>query len=481
MNLTRRDFLKQTGCVSLLTLGVSPLRADVPKLEKPDIVLFVADDMTWHDCRPYGSSVVKTPNMAQLAEEGVCFDAMFTSTAMCAPTRQQLYTGLFPARNGAYPNHSRVHDEVKSLAHHLTALGYRTGLVGKRHYGPEKSFPFEYFGGRHHDDGDGLDLDIQAISPFITRDQRQPYCLIVATNQPHSPWNRSVQDIVYKPESIEVPPYLIDTPATRRLLCNYYHEITYADKQLGDCMRLVERLGRPEKTLFLFTSEQGSEFPFGGKWTCYDTGLKTSFIARWPGVIKPNTRSNALAQYVDVVPTLIEAAGGDPSAVDPGRPDALGNRHFDGRSFLKILTGGANTHRDYVYGIHTTRGIYSGSDCYPIRSVRSGRYKYIWNLNWREPFANTVINRQPMVSWRRFGENDPAIAARARFYQYRPEEELYDLQNDPWELNNLAGDEDRTAIKAEMKKALLDWMAQQGDKGIETEMLALTRQGYEQA
>lgn len=477
MKSTRRDFLKQAGRVSLITLGVPyPGRTEEPTSDRPDIVLFIADDMAWHDCQPYGSSAVKTPNMSKLAKEGMCFDAMFTSTAMCAPTRQQLYTGLYPVRNGAYPNHSCVHDNVKSLAHYLNALGYRVGLKGKRHFGPENCFPFEYLGGRHHDGGEGLDLDLRKTESFITRDSKHPYCLIVASNQPHAPWNRSLQGIAYQPEAIEIPPYLVDTPATRRLLCRYYHEITYADKQLGECMDIAERLGRPDRTLFLFTSEQGSQFPFGGKWTCYDTGLKTSFIVRWPGKISPNSRTDAMTQYVDVVPTLIEAAGGNPTDFKPGRTDAFGNSGFDGRSFLKVLSGKARTHRDYVYGVHTTRGIIGGSDCYPIRSIRSERYKYIWNLNWQEPFDNSIIGQPPMMSWQRFGENDPAIAARAKFYQHRPEEELYDIQNDPWELNNRAEADDLMAIKVDLRRKLLDWMKQQGDEGLETEMQALSRQ-----
>lgn len=477
MKATRRAFLKQAGCISLTTLGLSALgRAQSGGSQKPDILLFIADDMVWHECKPYGSAIVSTPNLAKLARQGMCFDAMFTSTAMCAPTRQQLYTGLCPVRNGAYPNHSVVHDGVRSIAHHLTELGYRVGLIGKRHFGPEQSFPFEYLGGLEHDDGAGSDLAVEKMTPFITRDKQQPYCLIVASNQPHSPWNRKLDGLVYQPDKITVPPYLVDTPATRNQLCKYYHEISYADEQLGRCVEVIDRMGRPEQTIFMFTSEQGSQFPFGGKWTCYDTGLKTGFIVRWSGKVKPNTRTGAMTQYVDVVPTLIEAAGGDLASCKPGRPDALGQTGFDGRSFLSVLLGKTQNHRDYVFGIQTTRGIIQGSDCYPIRSVRSGRYKYIWNLNWKGTFKNTVTDGAPIKSWRALGQKDPAVAERTKFYQHRPEEELYDLEQDPWELKNLAGDEKVGEVKAELRKELLAWMKQQGDEGIATEMQALSRQ-----
>ena len=330
--MNRRDFIRRAGCFSAVAMGWQALGATGTK-EQPDILLFMADDMTWHDCQPYGSTVVKTPNLQRLASEGMCFDAMFTATAMCAPTRQQLYTGMFPVRNGAYPNHSHVRDGTKSIAHHLKSLGYRVGLIGKRHIGPESSFPFEYLGGREHDEGDGLDMDLQMANSFITRDKKQPYCLVVASNQPHSPWNRKIAEISYKPDEVKVPPYLVDCPVTRKKLCEYYHEITYADQQLGKCLDIVDLAGRAENTIVMFLSEQGNQFPFGGKWTCYDTGLKAAFIVRWPDRVKPGSRNSAMTQYVDVVPTLIEAAGKEASAFHTGCPDALGNTGFDGRSF----------------------------------------------------------------------------------------------------------------------------------------------------
>ncbi len=467
--MNRRTFIKQAFCCSVISMRWHSTAATHTK-DRPNILLFIADDMTWHDCQPYGSTVVKTPHLEKLASEGMCFDAMFTATAMCAPTRQQLYTGLFPVRNGAYPNHSKVHEGTRSLVHHLKALGYRVGLIGKRHFGPESSFPFEYLGGLEHDGGGKIDLETQMIEPFITRNTEQPYCLIVASNQPHTPWNRKVAGVSYEPDAVSVPPNLVDCPITRRKLCDYYHEITYADQQLGRCLDIVNQKKRAEQTIVMFTSEQGNQFPFGGKWTCYDSGLKTAFIVRWPGKIKPGSRTAAMTQYVDVVPTLIEAAGGNPADCQTGRPDAAGNTGFDGRSFLDVLTGKSETLRTHVYGVHTTRGIIKGSPCYPIRSVRSERYKYIWNLNWKEPFKNVITEGEILKTWRKLGEEDPAIAARARFYQYRSEEELYDLQQDPWELNNLAEDETLAAVKAELRAVLLKWMQQQGDEGIATEM-----------
>lgn len=478
--MDRRGFLK-AAAISAAGLAMTDIKASKAAQtlkQQPSILLLIGDDMSWFDCQPYGNKVVKTPHMQKLADEGLCLDAMFTATAMCAPTRQQLYTGMFPVRNGGYPNHSRVYKGVKSLPHHLTALGYRVGLIGKKHYKPADSFPFEYFGGRGHDGGRGQDINVTDVAGFMNRSEDQPYCLVVASNQPHTPWTRKHADVSYKPEDITVPPHLVDCPETRQGLARYYHEISYLDATLKQCLELVEKTGRADNTLVMFTSEQGDGgFPFGGKWTCYDTGLKTAFILRWPKVIKPGTRSDAMVQYVDVVPTLIEAAGGNPETIDTGRPDANGNTGFDGRSFLDVVMGKTDAGRDYVYGVQTTRGINSGSACYPIRSVRSKRYKYIWNPNHQATFHNVASKNNFMKAWRQEAKTNQAVAERVKFYQHRPEEELYDLHNDPWELKNLADEPSLANVKESLKRELKAWMAQQGDEGIATEMRATDRQG----
>ena len=475
--MDRRQFIKLAGAgVAVSMFGHNPASAH-PK-GKPNIMLVIGDDMTWHDCEPYGSENVRTPNMGRLAAEGMCLDGMFTSTAMCAPTRQQLYTGLWPVRSGAYPNHSKVYEGVKSICHYLGDLGYRVGLIGKRHFGPQESFPFEHLGGRHHDGGKGKEFLYERIEEFVGRDERQPCCLIVASNQPHGPWNRGDQT-AYDPDKLTVPPYMVDCPETRDALVRYYAEITYLDDQVGECMRIVDASGQKDGTMLIFTSEQGASLPAGGKWTCYDTGLKTAFIVRWPDRVRPGSRSDALTQYVDVVPTLIEAAGGDPRLVDVGRPDAHGDEGFDGRSFLDVLTGRTNTHRDYVYGAQTTRGIIRGSACYPIRSVRSARYKYIRNLNHESPFYNLLStgDRTLLAKWAEYGKSDPAVAALARRYKHRPAEELYDVRNDPFEMHNLANDPAIAQVKARLAGELDRWMKQQGDRGVDTEMKAIERQG----
>jgi len=462
--VNRRGFLKAVGvCAMSVTLPGRVFGGDVRRKGRgPDIVVVIGDDMTWHDAGCYGSRDARTPNIDKLAAEGMRFKHCFTSTAMCAPTRQQMYTGLYPVKSGAYPNHSRVKAGTRSVAHYLKDLGYRVGIAGKKHYGPAESFPFENVSGKAS--------DYEAIGEFINRDEGQPYFLLVTSEQPHFPWKKGRAD-EYDPAKLRVPEYMVDTAETREGLAKYYAEITYLDEQVGKCMELVKQSGREEDTLFIFTSEQGSIFAHC-KWTLYDTGIRTAFVARWPGRVKAGSVTDAMVQYVDVTPTLVEAAGGKPFG------------GLDGSSFLAVLSGQKEEHRRFVYGVHTTRGIISGSECYPIRSIRDARFKYIINLNSKSEFRNIVTEKNNggyWNSWVEKAKTDADAAKKVEKYMRRPAEELYDCEKDPYELNNLTDEPRYREMMNSFRRRLFSWMNEQGDKGIATEMLAFERQGREKS
>jgi len=454
----------------MVAVIVAPCRAEAPAgaAEKPNIVLVIADDLTYHDVGCYGNADVITPNIDRLAAQGMRFDRCFTATAMCAPTRQQLYTGLFPVRNGAYPNHSRVYPGTRSIVHHLRGLGYRVGLSGKTHFRPAESFPF-----------DRVKLSAEGWKAYIEGGGDEPFCLVVASHHSHKPWD-SGDPSAYDAAKLTVPPYLVDVPETRQEMTRYYAEVTALDGQVGELMKIVDEAGLADRTIFIFTSEQGSNFTHS-KWTCYDTGLRTALVVRWPGRVEPGSTTQAMVQYVDFTPTFIEAAGGDPAKVDTGRPGAADGGHgFDGRSFLPVLLGDANAHHDYVYGIHTTRGIINGSESYPIRSIRDRRYKYIRNLAHETTFTNVVTRPERWDLWKAWIEaakTDAHARAIVEGYQHRPAEEFYDLETDPYELNNLAADPAHRARMDALGAKLDAWMKQQGDRGVETEMQTLQRQG----
>lgn len=473
MDFCGRSLLLKIFAFPVISLFTT-MQIEAQQKELPNILLFHADDMTWRDCEPYGNTDVITPNISRLAKEGMCFDNMHTSMAMCSPTRQSLYTGLHPVRSGAYANHSMVHFGVKSVCHYFGDLGYRVALVGKTHHNPVESFPFEFLGGRHHDNGNGIDIHIDRIKPLISQEEN-PFFIVVSSNQPHTPWNRGPVDL-YDEKSFTIPEYMVDSERTRHDLKRYYAEISYTDSLLGVCMDYLEEAGKLKNTIVIFTSEQGSAFPMA-KWTCYDLGLKTAFIVKWPGKVKPGSRNTALTQYSDVVPTLLEAAGILPDKINTGIEDNNGNQGFDGSSFLDVLLSNKAEHHEYVFGLHTTRGIYSGSECYPVRSVRSKQYKYILNLNSSSSFLNTVIANSNGIyqHWLEITKDDSEMRNYVMRYTLRPKEELYDVENDPYELINLAEKPEYASVKSSLIKELSQWMKVQGDEGIATEMNALSR------
>jgi uncharacterized sulfatase len=419
----------------------------------PNLVYVMADDCTYTDLGVYGGQAY-TPNLERLAEQGMRFNNCWQSAPMCAPTRMNILTGLYPVRSGAYPNHSQVRPGTQSIVQHLKPLGYRVALVGKSHISPRKIFDFEYY-------GENKDIDFDAAKNFVREctEAGTPFCLLLMSKHPHDPWD-SGNPSRYPPEQLKLPPHWVDTPETRDCFSRYLAEITVFDEQVGKTMELIDGAGITSNTFLIVTSEQGSVFPYA-KWTCYAEGLRSGLLARWPGKIKPETQSDALVEFTDILPTQLEAVGAAPKGP------------LDGKSFWPVLRGQTDKHKQYTFGIHTTTGIKMAEVPFGIRSVRDNRYSYIRNLHPDNPFQN-VINNKPTAeyypSWRkRVAEGDADAAAKVLRYDRRPPEELYDRENDPLELNNLAGNPEYTDVKARLAARLDEWMEQQGDLGRATE------------
>lgn len=466
----RRIHLLAVSLFAALVVGMLlPHDAAAAEQQRPNFLLIIADDLCWRDLGFTGSPDVKTPNLDRLATQGMVMRGMFTPATSCSPSRHALYTGLYCVRAGAYPNHTRAYDGTHSMFTYLKDAGYRVALQGKEHVGPPATFPYEHLAAKGSDDFD-------ATKKFITREKDQPWLLVFASNDPHGPWTRGPKDL-YDPAKLTVPPYLHDNAVTRQQLADYFAEITKLDEQVGTLMNLLDETKQAENTLVFFVSEQGSSFPYGGKWSVYDNGIRVATIARWPGRIKPGSSSEALVQYVDVPPTFLAAAGLDPRKIDTGCPEASGERGFDGLSFLDVLTGKADHLRDYIFAQHTTVGINGYEEPYPMRAVRDARYKYIRNLAPENTYTIGGIHKGRLIeSWQEDAKNDPKLAARIEWLFHRPAEELYDLQSDPYEMHNLAGDPKYAEVKSRLGKELDAWMAQQGDKGMATEKKALSRQ-----
>ena len=437
---------------------LSMLMVALSYADKPNMVFIIADDCTFRDIGCYGGQA-KTPNIDKLAKQGMRFTRCFQAAPMCSPTRHNIYTGLYPVKSGAWPNHTRAYPHVKSIVHHLKPLGYRVTQTGKTHINPREVFPFENFGG-------GKNPDMEYIDRLFAETAKggKPFCLFACSNEPHSPWNKGDAS-AYPADKVKLPPYIVDTPRMRSDFSNYLAEITYYDSQVGEIVELLGKHGLSENTLLMVVSEQGNGFPFA-KWTCYDHGLQSAMIVRWPNKVKAGSVTDAMVEYVDVASTFIDAAGGQP--VTP----------VDGRSFLPVLRGKADTHKEHVFGIMTTRGIINGTDAYAIRSVRDTRYKLILNLNHKSKFTNACTKSpafQSMVA--KAAAGDATAKRLVHAYQHRPAVELFDMEKDPLEMSNLSGNADYQKHVTRLRAKLEGWMKTQGDQGVETELKARERQG----
>jgi len=243
--------------------------------EKPNTVILLSDDHGILDSGCYGNKVVRTPNINELAKEGMRFTHGFTPTAMCAPSRSTLYTGLFPHRHGAHPNHSAIRRGVKTLPQYLSQLGYRVALAGKRHIKPIRSFSFKYFG-------------LNEVGKYVANAATRPFCLVIATRDPHAPYKKLPPGKGCDPGKVNLPPYLVDTPETPQIMADYYNSVASLDEQVGKYLQMLRERGVEENTLFIYASDNGTGFPFA-KWTLYDAGINIPLIARWPGRVKPES------------------------------------------------------------------------------------------------------------------------------------------------------------------------------------------------
>ncbi len=446
---------------------------------KPDIVVFLTDDQSQLDTSLYGNLGLETPNLEKLAADGMMFSHAYVASPSCAPSRAALLTGLMPARNGAEPNHARPKPEIKKWPAYFHDLGYEVHAFGKiSHYKHTEMYGFDSFAhDTFHDHA-----AIPAAAEFLhTRRELQeagsttatkPLCLMVGSNWPHVPWPEKAEGI--DADSLVLPPTSADTPMTRDARTKFAAAVRNADNDLGTIMKAASEALSSTNTIFLFSSDHGTQWPFG-KWNLYESGIRVPLVVRWPGNIEAGSKSDAVVSWIDFLPTLLEAA------------KAEAPENIDGKSFLPVLLGQADKHRDRLFTTHSGDGHWN---VYPMRALTEGQYKYILNLHPEFAFTThidipgelgrtnywdtweklalkggltfpatvqTTVSTAPKIS--------PEFAAYAvnRYYA-RPAEEFYDLSVDPHEQNNLAGDPAHAERLASMRKQVEQWMAEQDDQ-----------------
>ncbi|AWW00951.1 sulfatase family protein [Arcticibacterium luteifluviistationis] len=432
-------------------------RQEKAKSDKPNIILFVADDHGTDAIGAYGNTVIKTPNLDKLADEGVMFTNAYCTSASCAASRSVILSGQFGHATGSYGHvhdyhHFSTYDNIKSLPVLLNEAGYETARIGKYHVAPEKVYHFETV--LEADPRNTVEM-AEKCNDVLKSDK--PFFLYFCTDDPHrghpfepDPWYtpnsfgnkkggyEGVEEIVYDPAKVLVPDFLPDTKESREEIAQYYQSISRIDQGFGKLMQMLQETGKTENTIVIYISDNGMAFP-GAKTTVYEPGIRLPCIVKDPTKNLKGLTNETLISWVDLTPTILDMAKVD-----------FDKNEFHGKSFNDDI--GIAKARNEVYASHTFHEI---TMYYPMRVVRSGNYKLIWNIAYRleYPFASDLWASS---TWQSVYRSKVAYFGpkKVKDYLFRPEFELFDLEKDPNESKNLAYSEGFEPILEEMKGKL---------------------------
>ncbi|MES1026387.1 sulfatase [Gloeocapsa sp. BRSZ] len=470
--ISRRSFLNYSVATALATtLDELTFLQVGHSTSRPNILLITADDLG-QTLSCYGDKVARTPHIDRLASEGILFLNSYVTQASCSPSRSSLFTGLYPHQTGgisnepvgqiglAYSNSGySMATSVVTLPQLLKARGYRTGIIGKLHVYPETSFPFDVNVLPKALNTRDVQLVAQRASEFFAQQREQPFFLMISYNDPHTPFEAKFNNYPQQPyKSTEVPPFAwqgVDTPAMRERTAGYYNGVARLDAGIGLLLDQLAQQGLDQNTLVIFLGDHGPGF-FRAKGSCYEAGLRIPLIMHWFGRILPNQAEQAFVSNIDIFPTILQAAG-------------LKTPKVSGRSLFPLFQQNLVGWRHFIFAEYTS---HTRKDFYPRRSIRGKRYKLILNLlpERQNPYINVdddsafVESRQLLLS---------NSARRAMDTCFRPPaEELYDLQNDPYEFNNLAGKVGYQNIQKLLRNELLNWRQQTADPLLDPAVLA---------
>ena len=451
----------------LLTIGIltSPLPAAAP----PNILFLLSDDHSYPFLSCYGDPNVRTPALDQLAAGGMKFHRFFTSAPQCVPSRATFMTGRSPvaARITRFSS-PLAKDELTFPEILRQQAGYHVGVCG-RSYHLDGS-------GKRGDSGLGELLEKHGLRTFEQRfdyvrtgsdseaatqaaeflDQKptaKPFCLWVNFSDPHHVWNAPAA-LRPDPATLKLPAHWPDLPGMRSQLADYCAEVNRLDQSVKALLDLLASRGFADNTLVVFAGDNGAALPHG-KGSLYDPGSNVPFLIRWPGVVKPGGDSRELISAEDLAPTLLAAAGLKPA------------EKMSGVSFLALLKGEPHEPRSHLFverGPHGSAPVAvnmtnSGYDL--SRAVRSDRYKFIYNCTPWLPYS--PVDSAGGAAWREMtaanGANQLAPGLRATYFTTpRPVYELYDLDQDPSELNNLSGQPEVAVVERSLRLALAEKM-----------------------
>jgi len=412
---------------------------------RPNIVVMVSDDHGREALGCYGNPAASTPNLDRLAGSGVRFTNSFCTTASCAASRSVILTGLYNHANGTYghthgAHHFACFEDVRTLPTMMGEAGYRTGRVGKRHYAPEHLFPWDWEqpdGAFGRDDvrmSDSCREFVRGGAPFFLYwASHNPHRAAVKEEHPLKPngfGNPSESfpgdtEQIFSEDEVIVPSFLPGTPQVRAELVQYYQSIARLDRGVGRLLDILYDEGQLGDTVIIYISDNGAAFP-AAKTTLYEPGMQLPCIVRSPEHDVRGATCDGLITWADLTPTLLDFAG---ALDDPAK--------FHGRSFRGIIDQKHPADwRDRAYAAHTFHEI---TNYYPMRVVRTHRYKFIWNIAWKLDYS-FASDLWRAISWQgALRDGREFFGARTMdAYVHRDRFELYDLEADPDEVVNLA-------------------------------------------
>jgi len=421
----------------LITVGHGNI-AQTQQSNQPNILWIIADDLS-PDLGCYGNQVVHTPHVDQLANEGMRFTHAFATNPICSPSRSALYTGMYQTTIGAHQHRTfqtaPLPDSIQAIPQLFEAAGYFTS----NGYGTPESRPGK------------TDFNFKADSIFEGTDwsQRKPGQPFFASVQIHFPHRTFEQDTLYPvdPGEVALPPYYPDHPISRKDWSDYLESVQQMDRELGKILNRLETEGLVENTVVFFFSDHGRPHLRAKQWL-YDAGIQVPLIVRWPGKIDLGT-SDQLVSLVDISAASMKLAQID-------IPDYL-----HGLDFLD-----KDKSRSYIFATRNRADAVVDH----IRAVRDKQYKYIRNFMPEKPytqFGHYKLYNYPILTLMHYlNSKDSLNEAQKLFMQpQKPQEELYDIQVDPWEIHNLAYDPVYKELRQQMSEVLDEWMQQTRDQG----------------
>ena len=483
-----RLFLPLPSACLLFFLGAFPAGGatglDAP--ERPNFLVVTTDDESWLERSAYGWSNIPSPRFDELAESGVLFNNGYTSAPSCAPARASLLAGrnFWELGAGAFIQ-AWVPDDLPLYPALLESAGYFTGATGKP-WGPGLYLegigkPRDMVGTIYRDirfeDRPSWLYPIDYAANFEAflddRPEGAPFCFWAGIFEPHAPWGeeswkRLEEEFGIALDEIPMPGFLPDTPGVRKERAGFLYEICLADRELGRLLDLLEERGLRENTLIVFAGDNGTTFRIPrGKATPYDWASHIPMAVSWPARVPGGRVVDDFVTSADLAPTLLEAAG-------LPVPDSM-----TGRSYLDILLSGesgqVDPSRDFVvHGLewHGELPPYSRAS----RTIREGDWTYIINFGRQVRWGVPPRNQRPLSEFEAFAAEanasqllgaypqHPDLRRFAEIYSEQPgREELYNLADDPWQMNNLAGDPRYADIQERLRQRMLAYLEETGD------------------